>query len=287
MDNLPADRGAIVLAGGRSSRMGTAKAWLDWHGATLVSRVTGIVGRAVAPGPVVVVAAPGQELPELAPGIEVVTDAREGRGPMMGLAAGLQALEGRAEIAYASSTDVPLLHPAFVARVLNALTGEHDAVLPEVGAHRQPLAAAYRTSLRGLVDRLIEDGMMRPGFLFEHCRTLQLDERALLADGALARHDPQLASVANLNERQDYEQALTLPAPDIGVRLFGTLATRHGGAARQTVRAWSLGELAAALDLALDEHVVAALNGDQITRDPRLPLVAGDAVSFMVADAGG
>lgn len=287
MDNPPAGRGAIVLAGGRSSRMGTPKAWLDWHGATLLSRVTGIVGRAVAPGPVVVVAAPGQELPKLAPGIEVVADAREGRGPMQGLAAGLEALEGRAEVAYASSTDVPLLHPAFVARVLDALSSEHDAVLPEVGGHRQPLAAAYRIALRGLVDRLIEDGMMRPGFLFEHCRTLHLAERALLADAAVARRDPQLASVANLNERPDYERALTLPAPEIEVRLFGTLATRHGGAGRRTVPAWSLGELAAALGLALDEHVVAALNGDQITRNPQLPLVAGDAVSFMVADAGG
>jgi molybdenum cofactor guanylyltransferase len=33
--------------------------------------------------------------------------------------------------------------------------------------------------------------------------------------------------------------------------------------------------------------VVAALNGDQIVRDPETPLVAGDAVSFLAADAGG
>jgi molybdenum cofactor guanylyltransferase len=33
--------------------------------------------------------------------------------------------------------------------------------------------------------------------------------------------------------------------------------------------------------------VVAALNGDQITRDPELPLAAGDAVAFLAADAGG
>ena len=39
--------------------------------------------------------------------------------------------------------------------------------------------------------------------------------------------------------------------------------------------------------LALDEHVVAALNGDQITRDPEVPLVAGDSVAFLAADAGG
>ena len=34
------------------------------------------------------------------------------------------------------------------------------------------------------------------------------------------------------------------------------------------------------LGIALDEHIVAALNGDQITRDPEVPLVAGDTVAF-------
>jgi molybdopterin-guanine dinucleotide biosynthesis protein A len=33
--------------------------------------------------------------------------------------------------------------------------------------------------------------------------------------------------------------------------------------------------------------VVAAINGDHIVRDPRLPLVAGDTVAFLSADAGG
>jgi molybdopterin-guanine dinucleotide biosynthesis protein A len=39
--------------------------------------------------------------------------------------------------------------------------------------------------------------------------------------------------------------------------------------------------------LALDEHIVAALNGDQIIRDSHVPLVAGDTIAFMAADAGG
>ena len=39
--------------------------------------------------------------------------------------------------------------------------------------------------------------------------------------------------------------------------------------------------------MALDRHVVAALNGDQITRDPELPLAGGDEIAFLAADAGG
>jgi molybdopterin-guanine dinucleotide biosynthesis protein A len=235
---------------------------------------------------VVVVSAPGQALPALDGAVGLVTDDREGRGPLQGLAAGLAAIGDRAEVAYVSSTDVPLLHPAFVRRVVSALDDRVDVVLPEVAGYRQPLSAAYRTDLLSTVEALIAADRMRPAFLFERSRVLHMDEAALLQNGALARLDPALASVSNLNEPADYERAHALPAPEIQVEKFGPLATRSA-TRRQTVRAWSLGAAAAAVDLALDEHIVAALNGDKITRDPELPLVSGDTVAFMVADAGG
>jgi molybdenum cofactor guanylyltransferase len=279
------EAGAIILAGGKSSRMGSPKAALDWHGSTLLRRVTGLAQRTVD-GPVVVVRARGQELPELHPSIEVVSDAREGRGPLQGLAAGLAAIDDRAEVAFVSSTDVPLLHPAFVRRVIDAFTAEVDVVLPEIHGFRQPLSAAYRTRLLPEVEGLIADGKLKPAFLFERCRVLRLDDAAMLRDAALAALDPDLASVRNLNEPSDYAAAQALPAPEIEVRRFGTLAVT-GAPRAQRVAAWTLGQLADAIALALDEHVVAALNGDQITRDRELPLAAGDAVGFMVADAGG
>jgi molybdenum cofactor guanylyltransferase len=281
-----ADAAGIVLAGGRSSRMGTPKAALEWHGSTLLRRVVGIVGRAVD-GPVVVVRAAGQPLPELPDGVEVVEDAREGRGPLQGLAAGLHAVRDRAPVAYVSSTDVPLLHPRFVRRVLGALDDDTDVVLPHVGGFPHPLAAAYRTELADAVERLIAEDRMRPAFLFEACRVRRLDAAALLEDPALAALDPHLDSVLNLNEPADYDAARTRPAPEVTVQRFGALRRLGNGAAPAVMRAATLGEAAAASGLTLDEHVVAALNGDQITRDPEAPLTTGDTVSFLAADAGG
>jgi len=273
----------IVLAGGRSSRMGTPKAALEWHGSTLLRRVVGVVGRSLD-GPVVVVRAPEQELPELPDGVEVVEDAREGRGPLQGLAAGLAAVRERAHAAYASSTDVPLLHPRFIRQILAAL----DVVLPEVGGFRHPLAAVYRTELVDVVERLIAEDRMRPAFLFEACRVRRLDADALLADPALAALDPDLDSVLNLNEPADYEAARARPAPEVTVRVFGALRRISTvGRDPALVAAATVGQAAAASGLSLDGHVVAALNGDQITRDPQAPLVAGDSVSFLSADAGG
>jgi molybdenum cofactor guanylyltransferase len=282
-----ADAAGIVLAGGRSSRMGSPKAALEWHGSTLLRRVIGIVARGVD-GPVVVVRAPGQDLPDLPDGVEVVDDAREGRGPLQGLAAGLAAVRDAAPVAYASSTDVPLLHPRFVRRVVAAVGDDVDVALPHVGGYPQPLAAAYRTALVDTVERLIAEDRMRPAFLFEACRVRRLDQAALLEDPALAALDPALESVLNLNEPGDYEAARGRPAPEVTVQRFGALR-RLGNGARDpaVIRAATLGEAAAASGLTLDEHIVAALNGDQITRDPEAPLASGDTVAFLAADAGG
>ena len=262
--------------------MGSPKAALDWHGSTLLRRVTGIVARSVD-GPVVVVSAPGQALPALDRAVEVVADEREGRGPLRDWPRAWPRSATRPEVAYVSSTDVPLLHPAFVRRVIGALDDESTSCSPR-SAVRQPLSAAYRGTF-WTVEELIAADRMRPAFLFERSRVLHMNEADLLQNGALARLDPALASVSNLNEPADYERARALPAPRSSSSSSGHWRNPRGAPANRA-RLVARGGGGAA-SLTLDEHVVAALNGDQITRDPELPLVAGDTVAFMVADAGG
>ena len=223
-----AEAAGVVLAGGRSSRMGRPKGALEWHGSTLLHRTAALLARTVG-GPVLVVAAPDQELPELPPRVEVVADPVEGLGPMQGLATGLAALRERAPVAFVCSTDLPFLHPALVRRVLRGFADpEVDVVLPVARGYRQPLAAGYRTSLAGLIERLLGEGDLRPGMLFRHCRVAQLDDAALLTD-ELARHDPELDSLVNVNEPDDYAAALARPEPEIVVERFGALAS--GGTA--------------------------------------------------------
>jgi molybdenum cofactor guanylyltransferase len=265
--------------------MGRPKAGLEWHGSTILRRVAGIVGRAVD-GPVVVVRAPAQELPALPPAVRVVADAREGRGPVQGLAAGLAAVAAHAELAYVSSTDVPLLHPAFVAAVLGAAEPEDvDVALPVAQGFRQPLAAAYRTSLLAGVEDLIASNRMRPAFLFERCRVRELDERQLLRDPRLARADPELLSLLNVNNPAEYLEARARPAPPVTVRRSGGPAASRDGDPI-ALRAATLAAAAAAAGVILDRHVTAVVNDNHVSRDPELPLVSGDAVEFLAADGG-
>jgi molybdopterin-guanine dinucleotide biosynthesis protein A len=275
---------AVVLAGGRSTRMGAPKAALEWHGSTLLRRVVGLVQRGVD-GPVVVVRAAGQDLPRLPSSVDVLDDETVAAGPLQGIATGLGALQDRAEHAVVCSTDLPLLHPAFVRAVARA-GQDADIALPVVGGHRQPLAACYRTSLTDRARQLLAQDRSRPAFLLEDADVRVLDELALLADPALAKADPALTSVTGVNTPEQYAALRALPPPEVVVQRFGVLAS--GGDHRErTVRAATLAAAAQAVGLVLDRHLLAAVNGDQMVRDPELPLAQGDGVAFLSADAGG
>jgi molybdenum cofactor guanylyltransferase len=278
----------IVLAGGRSVRMGTAKAGLEWHGSTLLRHTTGVVARGVD-GPVVVVRAPGQALPALPPQIDVVDDPVAGRGPLQGIATGLTAVAGRAPVALVCAVDLPLLHPAFLRRVARELRADAalDVALPVALGHAQPLAAAYRTTLVPRIAALLDDGRLRPGALFERSRVLVLDEPALLNDPLLATVDPRLDSLRNVNTPEEYRDARARRAPLVQVQCYGALATGVDTGPRM-VRAATLQAAATAMGIVLDRSVVAVLDEgtgtDRTVSDPGTPLVTGDVVAFLARE---
>jgi molybdopterin-guanine dinucleotide biosynthesis protein A len=191
--------GGIVLCGGQSSRMGRPKAWLPFGGELMLPRVVRLLREAVEP--VVVVAAPGQDVPPLPPEVAVVRDEEQGRGPLQGLAAGLHALRGKVDAAYLSSCDVPFLKPAFVRRLVELL-GDADVCVPRAGGYHHPLAAVYRLAVAGAAERLLAENRLRPFFLFEQVPT------RVVGPDELAGVDPAWQTLRNLNTPDDYESAL-------------------------------------------------------------------------------
>jgi molybdopterin-guanine dinucleotide biosynthesis protein A len=191
--------GGIVVCGGQSKRMGRPKAWLPFAGEIMLPRVLRLLGEVVSP--LVVVAAPGQDLPALPRGVAAVRDDEKGRGPLQGLAAGLNALQGQADAAYASSCDVPFLNPAFVRRMIELL-GDKQICVPHVQGFHHPLAAVYRVEVADAVNRLLAENRLRPIFLFDLVPT-RIVEAAELLDV-----DPTFRTLRNLNTPEDYEAAL-------------------------------------------------------------------------------
>ena len=206
--------GAIVLCGGKSSRMGRDKATLPFGPELMLQRVIRLLSEVVDLPQIVVVAAPGQLLPELPVGVRITHDDRSERGPLQGLAAGLKLCDDRVEAVYVTSCDVPLLVPTFVSRMFELLT-DHDIAVPYDGQYHHPLAAVYRPAVLSHVQRLLDADRLRPRFLFDEvrCREVRMDE--------LQAVDPELTTLDNLNTPEDYLAALSsvglVPVENVGL----------------------------------------------------------------------
>lgn len=179
----------VVLAGGASRRMGRDKATLTvagrFGGRTLVEHLVAIVGQRC--DPVYVVAAPGQELPELP--ARVLRDEMPGLGPLPAVGLGLRAAAAAgAERAFVCAVDMPFLTPAVIDR-LAGVSAAADIVLPRAERDHY-LAAVYRTALAETVDALVAGGERRVGALVD---TVEV-ERIALADAS---------ALANLNSPED------------------------------------------------------------------------------------
>lgn len=193
----------LVLAGGQSRRMGTDKALLELDGVPSVLRVVRALAHLHA---VVVVAAQGQPLPDLA--ATVVRDELPDTGPLHGLALGLRAATAAgADVAVVCATDLPLLRPTVVDALLARL-GDHDVLLPVLDGHEQPLSAVYRTALAPVAEQLVAAGERRLRAVLGGADVLRIDGAELSRDPAVAADDPHLHSFRSANTPQEWS-ALT------------------------------------------------------------------------------
>jgi molybdopterin-guanine dinucleotide biosynthesis protein A len=191
--------GGIVLCGGRSSRMGRPKASLPVGGEAMLARVIRVVSDVAAP--VLVVAAPGQEWPEVPAGVEVVRDAAEGNGPLQGLAAGLAGLVGRADAAIVTGCDTPFLSPPFLRRLVD-LRDDSPICVPETDGFPRPLPGVYAVAVLAEARALLADRRYRLGGLLD-----RLPARLVTA-AEFTDLDPTLTALRNVNTPEEYARAL-------------------------------------------------------------------------------
>ncbi|MFN9368529.1 MAG: molybdenum cofactor guanylyltransferase [Planctomycetia bacterium] len=151
---------SIVLAGGRGRRLGATappggKAAVQFRGRSFLEIVIAAVGAET--GRVVVVAAPGQELPPLPADVFVVRDALPGAGPLAAVRDGLMAADRLGPgfgAAFVASCDLPLLRRTVVRAILDRQRTQHPAwVVPLVNGHPQPLASALPFTLLPRIER--------------------------------------------------------------------------------------------------------------------------------------
>ncbi len=189
----------MVLAGGRSSRMGRDKAFLPLGGRPLVEHVLDRVAR-LSDDVFLVVhqAEPFRHLP-----VRLVEDLPGPRGALTGLVSGLR--EARHEWALAVACDMPFLNPALI-RHMASLAPGHDVVIPQAGEFLEPLHAFYRRTCLGPMEDLLRRGEQKVIAFFPQVRVRVVDEKDLEAV------DPERLSFWNVNTPEEWERALQLYA---------------------------------------------------------------------------
>ena len=190
-----ADSTGIVLAGGRSSRMGQPKALLPFDGTPLIVHIVHFLQHLFEQ--VIVVSAPGQPLPAMP--VTMVQDDVPYQGPVGGICYGLRAAQ--AEIAFVTSCDSAFLNRRLIAHLLSEIA-DYDVVVPRWDHRLQPLHAIYKRMVLPLLDEQLARGELRPVFLFDRVRTRTIEEEEI------RRFDPEGASFFNMNTPEDYAAAL-------------------------------------------------------------------------------
>ena len=284
---------AVILVGGKSSRMGRPKALLPFADEPLIAHV--VRGLRKMFDEAVVVAAPEQELPEL-PAV-LVRDEVAYQGPVSGIYHGLKA--STKEVCFVTSCDAPFLNPVLVAHLLSQIA-DFDVVVPYWQERFQPLHAVYRRSVAPLLKAQLERGELRPISLYDKVRTRDIRE------DEIRLHDPEGLSFLNMNSPEDYEAALQLWSMrnpiSVSVELFGVarMVAKTQVVSLALPQEATLAHVFAALAVKLPVLVGRVLdpdgllsgyscniNGVDFVRAPGTKITSGDKVLLLSADAGG
>lgn len=191
----------IILAGGRSRRLGRDKAVEPLDGQPLIRRVIDRVAPLTDEIVVVVAdAARGRALP-LDADHRVAVDIYPGGGSLGGIFAGLSA--ATTDWGLVVACDMPFLNHRLLEHMLE-MRDNCDAVVPRPGAFPEPTHSLYsRACLPHIEARLQANNLKISGF-FEAVRVRYLEE------GEVRNFDSQLLSFFNVNSPEDLARALAL-----------------------------------------------------------------------------
>ncbi len=305
------DASAIILAGGKSSRMGRPKALLLFDGEPLITHIVRTLKTLFAD--IVVVAAPGQELPSLP--VTLVRDEVAYQGPVGGIYYGLKKASGKS--GFVISCDAPFLNQSLISYLTSQISN-YDVVVPYWQERFQPLHAVYCRSVVPLLREQLERGELRPIFLYEKVRTCKVSE------DEIRRFDPEGLSFLNMNTPEDYQAALArwqnrrqghqtedTPPPSVSnscltctVELFGvarllaktkevSLALPQEATLSHVFSALAerlptlVGQVISPDRNSLTNGNACNINGLDFVRNPGVKVNAGDNIFIISADAGG
>ncbi len=185
---------AALLAGGRSSRMGSDKASLEIDGVPLWQRQLRIL-RELAPAEIFIAGPSRREW--LDAKVKIVPDAVTDAGPLAGLVAVLRRCSTSRLLALA--VDLPNMSSNYLARLLS-FCQPRKGVIPRSSERFEPLVAVYPVASLPLAESLLQAGRCSLQELAVRAR-----EHGLVVEQMIARDDEPY--FFNLNTPEDFAAA--------------------------------------------------------------------------------
>jgi len=184
----------IILAGGKSSRYGRNKAFVEVGGIRLIERVIRVM-RSVFPHLILITNSPHEyaylQLP-------MVEDLIKGLGPIGGIFTGLEAISD--EAGFFVACDMPFLNSRLIHHMVS-MRDDFDAVLPRLGWKIEALHALYSKRCLPAIKEAIDKKEYQIIKFFNKIQLRYLDEDEIRA------YDPKLRCFFNVNRPEELSGA--------------------------------------------------------------------------------
>lgn len=191
---------AIILAGGKSSRLGRSKALQTIGDRSLIQWV--IDRLAILVTEIIIVTARGEEIPHSSTmNTKTVADVYADRGPLAGIHSGLRASACLRAIVV--GCDTPFLSVDLLGYMCQ-ISSTFDVVVPRIEDKVEPLCAVYSRNCLPPIRRLLEENNLRVNSLYPMVKARYLGE------DEIARYDPRHLSFFNVNTKADLVRAREL-----------------------------------------------------------------------------
>jgi len=211
---LTGKRAAIILAGGRSSRMGENKALMMLDTKTMLGHIEERVSR-VTDNIVIVIGSRqnvGQFRDASPTHVSIIKDIIDVKSPLVGILTGTKFLSA----AYVSihPCDTPLLEPSLIRYLFDRAEGHDAAIAVTKGGRLQPLNSVYSASAVGKACKeSLSGGGLRCTEMIQ-----RLHDVIYVNDEDLVKFDPHLRTYLNVNTKQEFDELRSM----LNIREQGT-----------------------------------------------------------------
>ena len=183
----------VILSGGKNTRMGTNKAFLEIDGERLIDRTTRIFKDIFQE----VILSTNSPLDYLDHDGVIVADIIKGKGALGGIYTGL--FFASHDHAFVSACDMPFLNRNFIEYMVER-TDNYDIVVPKLTEGFQPLHAIYSKQCLPAIKRVINQDKLKITGFYKGLKTLEITEDVMKS------FDPEVKMFINVNTRSDLEQ---------------------------------------------------------------------------------